>query len=138
MPAAQRASDSPCQLYRQRWLRDRAATQTLRGVFPAVERVRVDLKFEEAGAAPPGAQSHAMHPPARAFFEFLCPHADCDGGFDLSSVATSVLTRASTRATGTLDCKGARPSAGMTKQPCGVRVQYTIIAEYYSADRPQK
>jgi hypothetical protein len=119
-------------------LRGRAAARTLRGAFPAVERIRVDLKFEDAAAPPPGAQSHAMHPPARAFFEFLCPHADCDGGFDLSSVATSVLTRASPRADGTLECKGTRPSTGMTKQPCGVRVQYTILAQYHPADRPQK
>ena len=137
MPVAQRTSESPYQLQRQRWLRDRAAARTLRGAFPAVERVRVDLRFEDAAARPPGAQSHAMHPPARAFFEFLCPHADCDGGFDLSGVATSVLTRASTHAEGTLDCKGTRPSAGMTKQPCGVRVRYTILAQYHS-NRPPK
>jgi hypothetical protein len=134
MPAAKHTSESPSQLHRQRWLRERAAAQTLRGAFPDVERIRVDLKFEEAGAPPPGAQSHALHPPARAFFEFLCPHVDCDGGFDLGSAAISVLTRASTRAAGTLDCKGTRPAAGMTKQPCGVRVQYTILAHY----RPQK
>jgi hypothetical protein len=137
MKAARRASESPSQLHRERWLRDRAAARTLRGAFPDVERIRVELKFEDAAAAPPGAQSHAMHPPARAFFEFLCPHADCDGGFDLGSAATSVLTRASTRAAGTLGCKGTRPSHGMTKQPCGVRVQYTILAQYRRADPPQ-
>jgi len=126
-------SESPSQLHRQRWLRGRATARTLRGAFPAVERIRVDLRFEDSAASPPGAQSHAMHPPARAFFEFLCPHADCDGGFDLSSVATSVLTGASSRADGALECKGTRPAAGMTKQPCGVRARYTIVAEYHSA-----
>ncbi len=138
MPAAQHVTESASQLHRQRWLRGRAAARTLRGAFPDVERVRVDLKFEDAAAPPPGAQSHAMHPPARAFFEFLCPHADCDGGFDLGSAAMSVLSRASTRAAGTLDCKGTRPSVGMTKRPCGVRVQYTILAQYRPAERPQK
>jgi hypothetical protein len=138
MPAAKHATESPSQLHRQRWLRERAAARTLRGAFPDVERVRVDLKFEEAAAPAPGAQSHAMHPPARAFFEFLCPHVDCDGGFDLGSAAISVLTRASTRAAGTLECKGTRPAVGMTKQPCGVRVQYTILANYRPADRPRK
>ncbi|HUI59303.1 MAG TPA: hypothetical protein VLX90_03735 [Steroidobacteraceae bacterium] len=138
MPVAQRTVESPSQLHRQRWLRGRAAAQTLRGAFPDVERIRVDLKFDDAAAMPPGAQSHAMHPPARAFFEFLCPHADCDGGFDLDSAAISILTRGSTRAAGTLECKGTRPAAGMTKQPCGVRVQYTILAQYRAAERPQK
>ncbi|HTY50732.1 MAG TPA: hypothetical protein VMB48_13670 [Steroidobacteraceae bacterium] len=138
MPAVQRTPESPYELQRQRWLRDRAAARTLRGAFPAVARIRVDLKFEDATTRPPGAQSHAMHPPARAFFEFLCPHADCDGGFDLSGVATSVLTQSSARAEGMLECKGTRPSAGMTKRPCGVRVQYSILAQYHPADRRQK
>jgi hypothetical protein len=138
MTAAQRISESSYELHRQRWLRDRAAAGTLRGAFPGVQRIRVDLKFEDAAAAPPGAQSHAMHPPARAFFEFLCPHADCDGGFDLSGVATAVLARAATHADGRLDCQGSRPSVGMTKQPCGVRVQYTILAQYYPVERLQK
>ena len=138
MPAARHTSESPHELNRQRWLRGRAAARTLRGAFPAVERIRVDLKFEDAAAPAPGAQSHTMHPPARVFFEFLCPHADCDGGFDLSGVAASLLTRASARADGALECKGTRPSAGMTKQPCRVRVQYTILAEYHAADRPQR
>jgi hypothetical protein len=138
MPAAKHASESPSQLHRQRWLRERTAARTLRGAFPDVERVRVDLKFEDAAAPPPGEQSHAMHPAARAFFEFLCPHMDCDGGFDLGDAATSVLTRASPRAAGTLECKGTRPAAGMTKQPCGVRVRYTILAHYRSADRALK
>ena len=138
MRTAQHTSGSPSQLHRQRWLRGRAAALTLRGAFPDVERIRVDLKFEDTTAPPPGAQSHAMHPPARAFFEFLCPHSDCDGGFNLGNAAISVLTRASTRAAGTLECKGTRPSVGMTKQPCGVRVQYTILAQYRPADRPHK
>ncbi|HUN26180.1 MAG TPA: hypothetical protein VMU67_07715 [Steroidobacteraceae bacterium] len=138
MPGRPQTIGSPYQVRRQQWLRDRAAARPLRGVFPAVERIRVDLNFLETAVSPPGAQSHAMHPPARAFFEFLCPHADCDGGFDLSNVANSVLMRASTRATGTLECKGTRPSTGMTKQPCGVRVQYTILAQYHAANGPVK
>jgi hypothetical protein len=138
MPAAKHVSESPSQLHRARWLRGRTAAKTVRGAFPDVERIRVDLKFEDADAPPPGEQSHAMHPPARAFFEFLCPHMDCDGGFDLGNAANAVLSRTSTRATGTLECKGTRPAAGMTKQPCGVRVRYTILAYYRPADRTQK
>lgn len=138
MPVAKHVSQSPSQLRRQRWLTARAAARTLRGAFPEVELVRVALRFEDAAAPPPGDQSHAMHPGARAFFEFPCPHMDCDGGFDLGSAAISVLTRASTRAVGTLDCKGTRPAAEMTKQPCAVRVQYTIFAHHRAADRSQK
>jgi hypothetical protein len=130
MPASSRAPGSVYELHRQRWLRDRAAAQTLRSAFPGVERIRVDLTFRDTAAATPGAQSHAVHPGARAFFEFLCPHADCDGTFDLSAAVSSVMRDASLQAAGTLDCKGMRPRPGLMKGPCGVSVRYTIAAQY--------
>lgn len=134
MPASTRTPGSVYELHRQRWLRDRAAARTLRSAFPGVERIRVDLTFRDTAALSPGAQSHAVYPGARAFFEFLCPHADCDGSFDLTAAVHSVMTEASAQAHGTLHCKGARPGPGMTKGPCGVSVQYTIVAKY-SAQR---
>ncbi len=123
---------------RERWRRDRAAAQTLRSAFPAVERIRVELKFQDLAAPAPGAQSHVMHPPARAFFEFPCPYSDCDGKFDLSAVATVVMTDTSTRAEGHLECTGVRPQVGMTKQPCGVHLHYTIVAQYKAGSHSQK
>lgn len=134
MPASSRApAGSVYEMHRQRWLRDRAAARTLRSAFPGVERICVDLTFRDTAAAPPGGQSHAVHPGARAFFEFLCPHADCDGSFDLSEVVNSVMRDASSHADGTLDCKGMRPRPGLVKGPCGVSVRYSIVAHY----RPQ-
>lgn len=130
MPVSSRVPGSVYELHRQRWLRDRAAARTLRSTFPNVERIRVDLTFRDTAAPSPGAQSHAVYPPARAFFEFLCPHADCDGIFDLTAVVCSVMTGASTHADGVLDCKGTRPRPGLTKGPCGVSVRYTIAAKY--------
>lgn len=130
MPAASRETGSQHELHRQRWLRDRAAALTLRSAFPGVERICVDLTFRDAAALSPGAQSHALHPGARAFFEFLCPHADCDGSFDLTAAVRAVMTDASSYADGTLDCKGMRPRPGLTKGPCGVSVRYTIVAQY--------
>lgn len=90
----------------------------------------MDLTFHDTAALSPGAQSHAVHPAARAFFEFLCPHADCDGTFDLTAAVRSAMTDASAHADGTLDCKGMRPRPGLTKGPCGVSVRYTIVAHY--------
>ena len=130
MPVSSRAPGSIYELHRQRWLRDRAAARTLRSAFPGVERIRVDLTFGDTAALPPGAQSHAVYPAARAFFEFLCPHADCDGTFDLTAAVYTVMTDARAHADGTVHCKGARPRPGMTKGPCGVSVQYTIVAKY--------
>lgn len=119
----------------ERWRRNRAAAQTLRSAFPGVERIRVELKFNEAAAPAPGAQSHVMYPPARAFFEFPCPHADCDGRFDLSSVARAVISDAAASADGRLECGGVRPRPGLTKEPCGVRLHYTIIAQHKAGSR---
>ena len=130
MPVSSRAPGSVYELHRQRWLRDRAAARTLRSAFPDVERIRVDLMFRETAVLSPGAQSHAVYPAARAFFEFLCPHADCDGTFDLTAAVCSVMTDASAQAEGVLDCKGTRPRPGMTKGPCGVSVRYTIVAKF--------
>jgi hypothetical protein len=135
MPAPSRAPSSVYELHRQRWLRDRAAARTVRSAFPGVERIRVDLTFRDTATLSPGAQSHALHPAARAFFEFLCPHADCDGTFDLSAAVGSVMTDASSHADGTLDCKGMRPRPGLTKGPCGVSVRYTIVAQYRAQSR---
>jgi hypothetical protein len=130
MPVSSRAPGSVYELHRQRWLRDRAAARTLRSAFPGVERIRVDLTFRDTAALSPGAQSHAVYPGARAFFEFLCPHADCDGTFDLTAAVCLVMADASAHTDGTLDCKGTRPRPGMTKGPCGVSVRYTIVAKY--------
>jgi hypothetical protein len=135
MPAQTRAPGSVYELHRQRWLRDRAAARTLGSAFPGVERIRVDLTFRDTAALSPGAQSHAVHPAARAFFEFLCPHADCDGTFDLTAAVSSVMTDAASYADGTLDCKGMRPRPGLTKGPCGVNVRYAIVAQYRSHSR---
>lgn len=130
MPALLRAPGSIYELHRQRWLRDRAAARTLRSAFPGVAQIRVDLTFRDTAALSPGGQSHALHPGARAFFEFLCPHADCDGTFDLTAAVQSVMTDASSQAEGTLDCKGMRPRRGLMKGPCGVSVRYAIVAQY--------
>lgn len=130
MPALSRTPGSVYELHRQRWLRDRAAARTLRSAFPGVEQIRVHLMFRDTAALAPGAQSHALHPAARAFFEFLCPHADCDGTFDLTAAVYSVMTDAASHAEGTLECKGIRPRRGLVKGPCGVSARYTIIAQY--------
>ena len=135
MPATSRAPGSVYELHRQRWLRDRGAAQTLRSAFPGVERIRVDLTFRDAAAPPPGSQSHAVYPGARAFFEFLCPHADCDGTFDLAAAVDAAMRNASAHADGMLDCKGMRPRPGLMKGPCGVSVRYTIVAQYRAQSR---
>jgi hypothetical protein len=114
---------------RDRLRRERAAALALRVVFPAVEQVRLELTFESP-ANTPARQSHILHPPARAFFEFPCPYADCDGRFDLTGAVNAALADPAHRAEGTLECSGKRARELGSKQPCQLRLIYTVTATY--------
>jgi len=105
----------------------------MRSAFPAAQLVTVELTFMDPEARPPAAQTHAMHPPARAYFEFPCPYANCDGNFDLNEAVRHLLEKSSPRASGSLECQGLRSKDGVTKQACGVRAGYVILATYRSA-----
>ena len=71
--------------------RDRAAARALREAYPGVQRLRLDLHFDGAKNVP-ASQSHELHPPAQAFFEFPCPFADCDGQIDLHDAVGAALS----------------------------------------------
>ena len=114
----------------ERLRRDRAAALTLRDAFPAVEQLRLELKFEAATANTPAAQSHVLHPPARAFFAFPCPHADCDGQFDLSAAVGALLTNQAAEAKGVLKCSGQRLDRRAARVPCELDLHYTCSVAY--------
>ena len=116
---------------RREWMRrDRAAAQPVRLMFPALKRLRLELEFSGAGPRLPAAQTHVLYPPARAFFEFQCPYADCDGRFDLTDAVNAALATPAHRATGTLECTGLRARDHLAKQPCSLYLGYTIQATY--------
>lgn len=102
----------------------------MRAAFPDVACIRFELTFSEQRAVAPAEQSHVMYPPARAFFQFPCPHSNCSGTFDLSAVAKALLARNSSRASGDLECHGTRSKDVATKEACGLRVSYVVLAEY--------
>lgn len=127
------SSSSPAALRQERaerLRRDRAATLTFREAFPAVEQFRLELKFEGAAANLPAAQSHMLHPPARAFFAFPCPHADCDGQFDLTAAASAVLANRAAGAEGVLKCPGQRLDRRASRMPCELQLHYTLSVAY--------
>ena len=128
MPAPMRKKDSPLQLRRMRWMRDRAAALTLRIAYPRIAQFRVELTFrdERSGATTPAAQSHTIHPPAPAFFEYFCPYADCDGKFDLGRPASQAMSSSVSTIEGTLECSGTRARDGLTRQPCGLHLSYRL------------
>lgn len=108
--------------------RDQLAAPKLRAAFPTVEQLRFELKFEGGGASTPVPQSHVLHPPARAYFAFRCPYADCDGRFDLAAAVDSVVGDPSHRTEGVLACGGSRASDYAAKPACQLRLHFTVTA----------
>lgn len=115
---------------REQWRRDRAAAQTLASAFPSVARVHIHLSFEDPAGPSPASQSHVLHPPSRAFFEFPCPYSNCDGVFDVSSPARDAMENPSSQSDGRLECPGVRSKDAVMRQPCGLQLKYTIVAEH--------
>jgi len=111
--------------------RIRSAAQVLRIAFPAVQNIQLKLKFESSNRLTPASQSHQLHPPARAFFEFPCPYADCGGSFDLTAAVNAALADLARHSEGVLDCAGLRPLSYASKQLCGLRLVYTVDAMFY-------
>lgn len=123
-PAAER------QERRDRLRDDRAAAPALRAAYPTLGQLRLELQFEGSAPGTPAQQSHVLHPPARAFFEYPCPYADCDGRFDLTGAVNAALADPVHRAEGVLECSGKRARHMGSKQPCQLRLMYTVTATF--------
>lgn len=108
--------------------REREAAPRLRAAYPAIEQLRFELSFEGAGALTPVPQSHFLHPPARAYFSFPCPHADCDGRFALDEAVHAAVGDPSHRAEGVLECSGSRASELASKPACQLRLRFKLTA----------
>ena len=106
--------------------RDQEASPKLRAMFPAVEQLRFELSFEGGGTSTPVPQSHVLHPPARAYFSFRCPYADCDGRFDLAAAVHAAVEDPSLRSEGALECAGSRASDFAPKPRCQLRLHFTL------------
>jgi hypothetical protein len=115
---------------RERLRRDRAAALALREVYPAVLRLRLDLVFQGSTLNNPAPQSHTLHAPARAFFEFPCPYADCDGHFDLGAAVKAAVGDPMHRAAGELRCSGKRAVRVGDKESCQLLLGYTVTATF--------
>ena len=136
-PNVRLSSSSPAALRQERaerLRRERAAAPALRVAFPAVEQLRLELKFEGAATNIPTDQSHVLHPPARAFFEFPCPYADCDGQFDLTGVVSTTLANGLPAAEGVLKCSGQRLDRSASRIPCQLDLRYAFTVMYQAAD----
>jgi hypothetical protein len=130
MRLAARPSQPNAEQRRELSRRKRVAAGSLSNAFPAVESVRIELNFQDESSQQPVRQLHALYPAAPAFFEFSCPHGDCDGSLDMNEIVSAVLKKSATVAEGTLLCPGFRAGPGMTKRPCSLHAFYRIAAQY--------
>lgn len=110
--------------------RDRATAQVLRTAFPALQHLRIELRFQGPVSGVPTPQSHLLYPPARAFFEYQCPYSDCDGQFDLGDAVKAALADVTHRAHGVLECRGSRGRDPGSRRPCSLQVLYEVTATY--------
>lgn len=114
---------------RERQRRDRASTPELRVRFPQFTALRFDFEFKDRGPFPPTPQVTVMHPPARAYFLFPCPHSDCSGEFDLTPAIDTLAKAGSANCTGQLRCTGHRRIDAKTQSPCALVLDYRVQDE---------
>lgn len=125
MRLATRGAADTRQQRAERLRRDRAAASALRVALPAVQLLHLELRFDGC-ANTPAAQSHLLHPPARAYFIYPCPYADCDGQFDLNDAVNAALGNPAHRTEGILECSGARIGDRATRHSCQLHLNYTV------------
>jgi hypothetical protein len=120
---------------REKSMRKREAAGALATAFPSADLVHIHLKFVSNDGPVPAARTHSLYPSAQAYFEFACPHWDCDGGIDLDAVVLPLLRNAGAQAEGTLHCPGTRTGEGDVRPRCNQRVDYWIVARYRPVTR---
>jgi hypothetical protein len=121
---------------RGEFLKQRAASATLRAVCPEAALVSIELDFQAQSPVSHARQAHAMYPPAKAHFVYPCPYGDCDGVYDLQAVALDALERKRKGVSGTLKCPGCRSREGAPGLPCQLEVRYAISARYDASEAP--
>ena len=120
---------------REKAMQKRAAAGTLATAFPRAEFVRVHLQFISNDGPAPSPRTHDLYPSAQAYFEFACPHGDCDASIDLNDVAHALLRKGDAETGGTIHCSGTRTGDGVVRPRCNQRVDYWIVARYRSLSR---
>jgi hypothetical protein len=96
--------------------------------YPEFTSLRLVFDFSDAGPFTPAPQVAVLHPPARAYFAFPCPYADCDGEFDLSGTIAALARDRQASCEGRLNCGGHRNRDEKGRAPCQLTLAYTIEA----------
>jgi hypothetical protein len=114
---------------RERQRRDRAATQLMRERYPQFASLRLNFDFNDNGPFTPAPQVTVLHPPAKTYFLFPCPYADCDGEFDLTEVVARIAREGEVHAEGQLNCCGQRAQEREQRAPCQLVLEYQVDAQ---------
>ena len=114
---------------RERQRRNRSTTALMRAQYPQFGSLRLDFDFSDSAAFTPVPQLTVLHPPARAYFVFPCPYADCDGEFDLTAAVAELARLGETSAEGRLQCCGHRARDRNSRAPCQLTLEYTLVAQ---------
>lgn len=118
------------ELRRERLEKSRKAASPLGRAYPQVQKIQLELAFADPVARSPATQSLLMYPPAPAYFQFPCPHADCSGQLNLDEIVTDALSTSKRNVHGELICLGLRPDRDVTSRTCELRVLYRLTAFY--------
>lgn len=135
MRIVSRTARSVREQHREKSMRRREAAGTLAIAFPRAECVRIHLRFVSDNGHAPAPRTHALYASAQAYFEFACPHGDCDASIDLNDAANALLRKGDTEGAGTIFCQGTRTGNGGTRRPCNQRVDYWVAARYRAVTR---
>ncbi len=113
---------------RERQRRQREASPALRARFPRLGALRLEFDFRDKGPFTPAPQVTTLHPPARAYFVFPCPSADCDGEFDLGGTVDGMMDQGDRHREGQCLCQGQRQGDAKQKVECGLTLKYRVEA----------
>jgi hypothetical protein len=141
MKIAQRKSVNLAVQRRELLLRERNRSAALRGAYPDVAQLQIELIFTDQSNHTPSPQRHILYPPAPAFFRFACPCADCDADFDLMPFVVELLDAASgrckqpTTAAGHVSCHGVRLRDRLGSTACSMQLKFQLVAVRTHSDR---
>lgn len=113
-------------MLREKQRRNRMAAKELRVQFPQFPSIRVDFAFRDESSQAPASQTFVLHPPARAYFVYPCPHASCTGELDLAANVDQIAETGKARAAGHTQCKGQRIRGREGKAACDLHIDYSI------------
>ena len=133
MKAPMRKSGNAAVQRREQLLRERSRSAPLRGVYPAVEQLQIELIFSDLSRHTPSPQRHTLYPPAPAFFRFACPCADCDADFDLMPFVANLLDgvpgcQRPTTLSGQISCRGVRLRDRDGSNACSMQLEFKLLA----------